>query len=87
MPGLTPSRTEVYGCEYRGECWWVRPRCAANARSRQAISTTLNVYSDFFDHDLDDLADRLTRARSQHGGANLQTIAPVEVLSARALIA
>lgn len=50
-------------------------------------STTLNVYSDLFDHDLDDLADRLSRTRSQHSGANLQTTASVEVLSAKASIA
>lgn len=40
-------------------------------------STTLNVYSDLFDHDLDDLADRLADARTRNAADNLRTIAPL----------
>lgn len=50
-------------------------------------STTLNVYSDLFDHDLDDLADRLAAARGQHAADNLRTIAPLAMMAVDAEVA
>ena len=50
-------------------------------------STTLNVYSDLFDHDLDDLADRLAAARGQHAADNLRTIAPLAMMTVDAEVA
>lgn len=42
-------------------------------------STTLDVYSDLFDRDLDDLADCLSAVRGQHAADNLRTTGHVEV--------
>lgn len=50
-------------------------------------STTLNVYSDLFDHDLDDLADQLARARDRHREESSPIVSPIELLSARVHLA
>lgn len=86
VPGLTPH-------ELRHTAASIAVSAGASVLAVQRMlghdkpSTTLNVYSDLFDHDLDDLADRLSAARGQQAADNLRTIAPVEVVTSEAKVA
>lgn len=80
VPGLTPH-------ELRHNAASIAVSAGASVLAVQRMlghdkpSTTLNVYSDLFDHDLDDLADRLAAARGQHAADNLRTIAPLAMMA------
>lgn len=86
VPGLTPH-------ELRHTAASIAVSAGASVLAVQRMlghdkpSTTLNVYSDLFDHDLDDLADRLSAARDQHAADNLRTIAPLEMMTADTKVA
>lgn len=78
VPGLTPH-------ELRHTAASIAVSAGASVLAVQRMlghdkpSTTLNVYSDLFDHDLDDLADRLSDARRKGAADNLRTISPLMV--------